>query len=222
MQHDKPRLFHFAVLSVQLPGEAVLHQLAQQDALVQEFLLHDGQADDRLRGIDVVIGIPGFIVVLQIDDRVLLLGHLKILLVGVQPQDKGPGPMGIGGVRIAVDRHKKVRLGLIGDFPPLVQVHEGIVIPGEDNLYVGVLFQGGSGRKHDVQGNVLFQEPVPQVPRIMPAVAGIQHHRKGGLPGQVSLGRLGEAAHGSRQEEPGGEQRQNSSESTVILQFHAG
>ena len=106
MQYNKTGLLYFSVLTFELYGKIILKLFSQQNALVQKFLLHNGQSNHGFWGIDIVLRISLLIIVLQIDYGVFLFGHLKILSIGMQSQHISFCPVGIRVMGIAMDGYK--------------------------------------------------------------------------------------------------------------------
>ena len=103
VKDDKPCLFDLSILAFKFSGESILHHFAQQNTLIQKLFLHNGQADDGFRGVNVVIGIARFIIILQVNHRILFFSHFKILCIGMKSQNESSRPIGVGRMGIAMN-----------------------------------------------------------------------------------------------------------------------
>ncbi len=174
-QHAEGRLLHPAPLAARDHRELLLDARGEGGGLLEVLGLRHVPEDER------EVGAPrGLAERLR---RALRLGHPPRLvvarLVGEEVHLAPLRPPRAAGVR--VDRDEEVGLVVVRDRGALVEPHLRVAVAGQEDLEAARVDELGPELARDRQRHVLLERaPAPLRPHVLPAVAGVDHHRPNG------------------------------------------
>ena len=177
-----------------------LDAAGEVNALFHVSVLHDFKDDITLRlvGVKALIGVP--IVILQRDDRVLSLCHLKIGFSARQRISLRTVGYSAAWKGIGVDGDEKVRLFVVGNVGAALKRNEYVRSPRIDNRHVRtVLLHESAKGEGDGEVDVFFFGACSQGAGVMSAVSGIDDQDKF-LGGGIRVGRKQEKEQKSEKE----------------------
>ena len=177
---------HTTVLAAHPFRELFLHVGGQLKALVQVFLLEQGEGDIGFRTVQVEVAILLIGILLVEDGGVLHLSHLEVGLVLMLTQDISLHAHGRGTLaarRVAVDGDEHVGIVAVGDGGTLVQRHEHVTLTGIDHLDIReVLLDIVTRQQGHCQIQVFLFTDRSQSTGILAAMTGVDDHGGNLLP----------------------------------------